>query len=64
MYKLANKENQQGMSTYLKDTFSNRRSWIKNTAPPVETIIKEYPRLVDYDGQMVIIIISKFRLLL
>lgn len=37
----------------LKDTFINRRQWILEKSPTIEKVFSCYPRLQDYNGEMV-----------
>ncbi|XP_063220884.1 uncharacterized protein LOC134530173 [Bacillus rossius redtenbacheri] len=37
----------------LKSTFPNRRQWILSKHPSVTEIFNEYPRLADYEGEMI-----------
>ncbi|XP_039310145.1 uncharacterized protein LOC105202987 [Solenopsis invicta] len=46
-------ENKQGIFSYMKDTFPNRRHWIKTANPNITEIFQKYPRLIDYNGEMI-----------
>ncbi|XP_067204588.1 uncharacterized protein [Linepithema humile] len=37
----------------MKDTFPNRRHWISTANPSITEIFKKYPRLMDYNGEMI-----------
>lgn len=37
----------------LAETYPNRRSWIKKQKPSANEIFQKYPRLLDFNGEMV-----------
>ncbi|XP_067205961.1 uncharacterized protein [Linepithema humile] len=37
----------------MKNTFPNRRHWISTANPSITEIFKKYPRLMDYNGEMI-----------
>lgn len=39
--------------TLLEETRHYRRQWIEQSSPTISEIFSEYPRLLDYDGEMV-----------
>lgn len=41
------------ISGLLEETFMNRRMWINEKGPTIAEIVEEYPRLLDFDGDMV-----------
>ena len=47
--------NRTAIENCLKETLPNRREWISNQGPTISEIFNEYPRLLDYNGDMVMI---------
>lgn len=37
----------------MKETFFNRRKWIEDESPVISVIMGEYPKLFDFEGDMV-----------
>lgn len=52
--------NKQDIATQLQETLQNRRDWIIKKSPTISQILYEYPRLLDYNGEMVRIIFVSF----
>lgn len=51
--KYPNVTNKALIEKIMEDTFLNRRSWIQTESPSINDIISKYPRLIDYNGDMV-----------
>lgn len=47
------------ISALLEETFTHRRHWITSDNPSIDEIHKKYPRLFDYNGEMVIFTIMQ-----
>ncbi|XP_033208048.1 uncharacterized protein LOC117167319 [Belonocnema kinseyi] len=45
--------NKQNIATHLQETLQNRRDWIIKKSPNISQILHEYPRLLDYNGEMI-----------
>ncbi|XP_033218128.1 uncharacterized protein LOC117173597 [Belonocnema kinseyi] len=52
-YTLPHAKERENISTALKETFSNRQKWIENSNPTISDIHNQYPRLFDYNGEMI-----------
>ena len=53
-YKHPIESNKQVIKTCLEETFLNRRNWIMENEPAISEIFDMYPRLIDFNGEMVI----------
>lgn len=58
--KMPNDLNKHQIISWMNDTRSYRRKWINDNNPTISEILDMYPKLEDYDGEMVrqLIIIS------
>ena len=63
-YKSPNDSNRKDIEKYLLDTQPNRKEWILQESPTISQIFKEYQRLLDYNGDMVRMIIYQLMLAL
>ncbi|XP_036138784.1 uncharacterized protein LOC118644388 isoform X3 [Monomorium pharaonis] len=52
-HKLPSDSNKELIKKCLKETFSNRRQWIISSGPVISNIFEKYPRLLDYNGEMI-----------
>ncbi|CAH2085699.1 unnamed protein product [Euphydryas editha] len=46
-------QNKEKIITLLEETRSFRRQWIEQSSPTISEIFTQYPRLLDYDGEMI-----------
>ncbi|XP_057323486.1 uncharacterized protein LOC130670103 isoform X5 [Microplitis mediator] len=51
--KMPTEINKKQIISYLKDTRNFRRDWIRSTNPSITEIFEMYPRLIDYNGEMI-----------
>ena len=56
-HKIPSEENKSAITLYLKDTFSNTRYWMQKSNPSISDINKKYGCLMDYNGDLVNILI-------
>lgn len=50
---IPNEENKASISDALKKSFKERRQWINFCKPTATDIVKKYPHLLSYQGEMV-----------
>lgn len=59
-FKTPSDRNRKDIENYLRETRPNRREWIMKSFPTVSQIFTEYPRLQDYNGDMVMKTLYQF----
>ncbi|XP_033218073.1 LARGE xylosyl- and glucuronyltransferase 2-like [Belonocnema kinseyi] len=52
-YKMLNNVEKENIIMLLKQTFKNRREWFLKKSPAITEIHDKYPRLFDYNGEMI-----------
>ncbi|XP_031784834.1 uncharacterized protein LOC103316353 [Nasonia vitripennis] len=53
-HKYPSPEHKESITATLKETFFNRRNWILGESPTIAEVLQKYPRLQDYNGDMII----------